>query len=106
MALELRIYNLQKQTSESGKEYTGRVLAFAPGQRGAIPAAAENPPFYVRDQRKGKQWIRLDARTLAEAKIEAEKVQHRLEARAKGVEAMEASDANQERLIVKIGYYL
>jgi integrase len=105
-ALELRIYNLQKQTSESGKEYTGRVLAFAPGQRGAIPAAAETAPFYVRDQRNGKQWIRLDARTLAEAKIEAEKIQHRLEARAKGVEVVEASDANQERLTVRIAHYL
>jgi hypothetical protein len=61
MALELMIYNLQKRTSSSGKEYTGRFTAFTPGQRGAIPAAAENPPFYVRDQRNGKQWIRLDA---------------------------------------------
>ena len=35
MALELTIYNRQTQTSKSGKEYIGYVVAFAPGQRGA-----------------------------------------------------------------------
>jgi integrase len=45
-------------------------------------------------------------RTLAEAKVEAEQVQHRLDAKARGVEIVEAADANQERLNVRIGHYL
>jgi hypothetical protein len=38
MALEISIYNRQKQTSASGKEYTSYALAFVPGQRGALAA--------------------------------------------------------------------
>jgi hypothetical protein len=38
MALEMTIYNRQPQTSRTGKQYIGYVVAFAPGQRGAIPA--------------------------------------------------------------------
>ncbi len=84
MALELTIYNRQAQTSKSGKQYIGYAVAFKPGQRGAIPAAAELPPFYVRDQRGGTQWLRLEARTLTEAKAEAQKQQHILQAKAHG----------------------
>jgi hypothetical protein len=72
MALEMTIYNRQTQISKSGKEYIGYVVAFAPGQRGAIHAAAERSPFYVRDQRGGQQWLRLEARTLVDAKTEAQ----------------------------------
>jgi integrase len=105
MALELRIYNRQKQTSKSGKEYIGYALAFAPGQRGAVPAAAEVPPFYIRDQRAGKQWTRLQARTLSDAKIEATKAQHVLEAVAQGVDVVSTTE-NRERLTTKIEIYL
>jgi len=106
MALEISIYNRQRQTSKRGKEYIGYALAFAPGQRGKLPEAAELPPFYVRDQRGGKQWIRLEARTLTDAKKEAEKQQHVLQAVAKGVEVVVASDENKERLTSKVVAYL
>jgi len=36
MPLQITIYNRQKLTSANGKEYIGRALAFAPGQRGAV----------------------------------------------------------------------
>ncbi len=106
MALEITIYNRQKQVSKSGKAYIGYVLAFAPGQRGKLPDTAGMAPFYVRDQRGGKQWIRLEARTLADAKVEAEKQQHVLQARAKGVEVVATTDENKERLISKVAAYL
>jgi integrase len=106
MALELTIYNRQAQTSRSGKQYIGYIVAFAPGQRGAIPAAAELPPFYVRDQRGGQQWLRLEARTLADAKTEAQKQQHILQARARGVEVVTAPDGNKERLTNTVAAYL
>ncbi len=106
MALELTIYNRQAQTSRSGKQYIGYAVAFAPGQRGAIPAAAELPPFYVRDQRGGQQWLRLQARTLVDAKAEAEKMQHILQAKARGVEVVTAPDGNKERLTSKVAAYL
>jgi integrase len=106
MALELTIYNRQTQTSRSGKQYIGYAVAFAPGQRGAIPAAAELPPFYVRDQRGGQQWLRLEARTLADAKTKAQKQQHILQAKARGVEVVTAPDGNKERLTNKVAAYL
>jgi integrase len=106
MALEISIYNRQKQTSASGKEYTSYALAFVPGQRGALVAAAELPPFYVRDQRGGKQWIRLEARTLQEAKTEAAQQQHVLQARANGVDVVSASGDSTERLTSKVDAYL
>src|SRR5437870_10257570 len=84
----------------------GYAVAFVPGQRGKLPEAAELPPFYVRDQRGGTQWIRLEARTLTDAKKEAEKQQHVLQAIAKGVEVVVASDENKERLTSKVAAYL
>ena len=106
MALELTIYNRRAQTSKSGKQYIGYAVAFKPGQRGAIPAAAELPPFYVRDQRGGTQWLRLEARTLTEAKAEAQKQQHILQAKAHGVEVVTPTDGNKDRLTNKVAAYL
>jgi len=106
MPLELTIYNRQTLTSKSGKEYIGYAVAFVPGQRGAIPAVAELPPFYVRDQRGGQQWLRLQARTLVDAKAEAEKMQHILQAKARGVEVVTPTDGNKERLTSKVAAYL
>ncbi len=106
MALELTIYNRRAQTSKSGKQYIGYAVAFKPGQRGAIPAAAELPPFYVRDQRGGTQWLRLEARTLTEAKAEAQKQQHILQAKAHGVEVVSPADGNNERLTNRVAAYL
>jgi hypothetical protein len=99
------IYNRQRQTSNTGKEYVGYVVAYAPGQRGALPAAAERPPFYVRDQRGGKQWIRLESRSLAEAKREAEQQQHILQAVANGVAVADAP-GDRPRLAAKVDEYL
>src|SRR5437016_8560611 len=106
MALEISIYNRQEKTSESGKTYIGYVVAFQPGQRGALPAAADVPPFYVRDQRGGTQWIRLEAETLADAKREAEKQQHVLRAVAKGVEVVSTPEEGKQRLAYKSAAYL
>jgi integrase len=106
MPLQITIYNRQKLTSASGKEYIGRALAFAPGQRGAVSDTCEQPPFYIRDQRGDKQWIRLDARTLAAAKTEAEKHQNIRQALARGVEVA-PSDAEQKlRLTSQVAVFL
>ncbi|MGC1493357.1 MAG: site-specific integrase [Candidatus Acidiferrum sp.] len=106
MALEISVYNRQEKTSKSGKTYIGYVVAYQPGQRGAIPAAAELPPYYVRDQRGGTQWIRLEALTLTDAKKEAEKQQHVLRAVAKGVQVVSTPDENKQRLAYKSTAYL
>jgi integrase len=107
MALELTIYNRQKLTNKSGKEYIGYAAAFAPGQRGAIPAANEIPPFYVREQHNGDTtWTRLQARTLQEAKTEALQAQAVREATARGIEVVQAGDENKERLTAKVAAYL
>jgi integrase len=106
MPLQISIYNRQKQISANGKEYVGRALAFAPGQRGAISDACEHPPFYIRDQRGDKQWVRLKARTLAEAKVEAEKQQHVLQALARGVEIAQADEDDKQRLTHQIAVFL
>jgi integrase len=104
--LRISIYNRQKQTSASGKEYVGRALAFAPGQRGAISDACDHPPFYIRDQRGDKQWIRLEAQNLADAKVEAEKQQHVLEAQARGVDIVQASEDEKPRLTTQVAVFL
>src|SRR5580704_1948473 len=106
MPLQISIYNRQKQTSANGKEYIGRALAFAPGQRGAISDACEHPPFYIRDQRGDKQWVRLEARNLAEAKVEAEKQQHILQALARGVEIAQANEDEKLRLTHQVAVFL
>ena len=107
MALELTIYNRQKLTSKSGKEYIGYAAAFTPGQRGAIPAANEIPPFYVREQHNGDTtWTRLQARTLQEAKTEALQAQAVREATARGIDVVQAGDENKERLTAKVAAYL
>jgi hypothetical protein len=105
-ALQISIYNRQKLTSQSGKEYIGRALAFAPGQRGSISDAAMQPPFYIRDQRGDKQWIRLEAKTLAEAKVEAEKQQHVLEAQARGVNIIQVDPDEKPRLTNQVAVFL
>src|ERR1039457_6700313 len=105
MSLEISIYNRQAQISKSGKTYMGYAVAFAPGQRGAIPAVAEAPPFYIRDQRGGQQWVRLSARTLVDAKIEAGQAQAVREATAQGVEVAK-TDGSKERLSTRIAVYL
>jgi hypothetical protein len=69
-----------------------------------LPAADELPPFYVRDQRGGKQWIKLESRSLADAKREAEQQQHVLQAIANGVVADAPSD--RPRLAAKVDEYL
>jgi integrase len=107
MPLELTIYNRQKLTSKSGKEYVGYAIAFTPGQRGAIPAACEMPPFYVREQHSGSTtWTRLQSRTLSDAKAEALQAQAVREAVSKGIDVVTNADENKERLTVKVAAYL
>jgi hypothetical protein len=99
--LEIIIYNRQQKISDKKKKsYVGYTSVFTPGQRGAVSEAAKVPPFYVRDQRGGQQWLRLQARELDDAKAEAEKMQHVLQAKAKGVEVLDPTDENKERLPV------
>jgi len=108
MALEITIYNRREQVSKtSGKPYMGYAVAFVPGQRGAIPVAAEQPPFYIREQHNGDTtWTRLQARTLTDAKAEAQKAQAVREAVAKGVEIAAPDNENKERLPSKVAAYL
>jgi Phage integrase SAM-like domain len=107
MALELTIYNRQKLKSKAGKEYIGYAIAFTPGDRGAVPDAAQQPPFYVREQRNGDTtWTRLQARTLPDAKVEALQAQAVRQAIAKGVEVIQPGDENKERLTTKVAAYL
>jgi integrase len=107
LALEIIIYNRQQKISDKKKKsYVGYTSVFTPGQRGAVSEAAKVPPFYVRDQRGGQQWLRLQARELDDAKAEAEKMQHILQAKAQGVEVLDAPDENKERLTNKVAAYL
>jgi len=105
MPLELSIYNRQEQTSKDGKKYVGRICVFAPGQSGRLSEADQLPPFYIRDQRGGKQWVRLAARTITEAKAEAQKAQDVMEAERKGVPIV-APNGQQSRLSIRIDEYL
>jgi hypothetical protein len=79
MALELTIYNRQTQTSRSGKEYIGYVVAFAPGQRGAILQPLNCPLSTSETSEAVSSGSELEARTLADAKTEAQKQQHILQ---------------------------
>jgi integrase len=106
MALEISIYNKQRKVSAAGKEYIARVCVFTPGQSGRLSDADQLPPFYIRDQRGAKQWIRLEARTISEAKTEAKKAQDILQAAAKGVPVALPDTDDGHRLATKIAAYL
>lgn len=106
MSLNISIYNMQTKVSASGKEYNARVCVFTPGQAGRLSDADQKPPFYIRDQKGGQQWIRLEARTITEAKIEAQKAQDVMEAAARGIIVANPADENPNRLKTKIAAYL
>ena len=108
MALEISIYNRQPKTSESGKTYVGYVCVFYPGQAGRLTGADQLPPFYIRDQRGGKQWIRLKARTIIDAKTEASgQAQDILQSEAKGLTVLEGQHLRDEnRLSHQVAAYL
>ena len=105
--LEMTIYNMQKKTSETGKEYNARVAVFIPGQSGRLSVTDRIPPFYVRDQKRltGQEWIRLAAKDVAAAKIEALDVQNRLSAIVNGV-AIASPSTESETLVSKVSEYL
>lgn len=105
MALQLSIYNLQTKTSHTGKEYKARVACFTPGQSGRLSEADQLPPFYIRDQRGETQWVRLEARTISEAKTEALKAQNVIDATAKGIQVV-APKGGETRLHATIETYL
>lgn len=107
--LKISIYNRQAQESKKtpGKTYIGYTRVFQPGQSGRLSPADQIPPFYIRDQRGGKQWLRLEAQTLTDAKAEAQKAQEVLEAEAKGLTVAEAQGLRDEaRLTTRIDAYL
>jgi integrase len=106
MALQISIYNKQQRTSASDKSYLARVCVFNPGQSGRLTEADQVPPFYIRDQKGGKQWIRLDARSIAEAKVEAAKAQDVMVAAAAGLDVLMPGSENGQRLTVRIAAYL
>jgi len=110
MALELDLYNRQPATSKSGKPYVGYTKIFSPGQSGRLTEADQKPPFYVRDYQKRldrREWILLDdARTIAEAKSVALKVQGILNAADAGITLPDAESKGTDRLETKIAEYL
>jgi integrase len=106
MPLEISIYNKQQRTSASGKSYLARVCVFTPGQSGRLTEADQVAPFYTRDQKGDKQWIRLDARTITEAKAEATKAQDVRAAVAAGVPVLAQAGKDGDRLTVRIAAYL
>jgi integrase len=106
MPLEISIYNKQQRTSATGKSYLARVCVFTPGQHGRLTEADQVAPFYIRDQKGDKQWIRLEARTITEAKTEAAKAQDVLTAVAAGVPVLAPGGKDGERLTARIAAYL
>jgi integrase len=109
VALELSLYNRQTHASKKnpGKTYIGYVCVWSPGQSGRLSDADQRAPFYIRDQRGGKQWIRLEARTITEAKDEAKKAQDILQAESKGLTVAESQGLKDEnRLTTRILAYL
>lgn len=107
--LKISIYNRQTQESKKtpGKTYIGYTCVFQPGQSGRLTEADQLPPFYIRDQRGGKQWVRLEAQTLAQAKAEALKAQEIMEAEKKGLTVAEGQELRDEnRLTTRIHVYL
>jgi integrase len=80
------IYNRQELVSEkTGKTYIGRGIAYN-GRAGKPSEAQTKPPFYVRITESGKQtWYHLKAQSLADAKVEAEKMEDTFRASAAGV---------------------
>jgi integrase len=109
MALELSLYNRQTQESKKtpGTTYIGYVCVWQPGQSGRLSEADQLPPFYIRDQRGGKQWVRLDAQTLTQAKAEALKAQDIMKAERKGLTVAEGQELRDEnRVSTRIAAYL
>lgn len=100
------IYNRQERTSASGKTHKQYVLVFSPGQRGKLAEAALVPPFYIRHQNGDRQWIRLEARSIEDAKAEALQARHEREAVSKGVEVTTAASDDKQRLASRVAEYL
>jgi integrase len=103
MALELSIYNRQTLTSKTtNKTYQGYACVFTPGQSGRLSEADQVGPFYIRDQKGGKQWLRLEARTIGDAKTEAIQAQTSM---AAGIPVVSSSEDGQ-KLTSRIAVYL
>lgn len=105
--LKISIYNRQELSSKSGKTYIGYACVWRPGQAGRLTDAEQKPPFYIRDQRGSKQWIKLAAQTITEGKAEAKQAQDILDAEQKGLTVAESEGLKDEnRLTVKIAKYI
>jgi integrase len=71
-----------------------------------LSEADQLPPFYIRDQKGGKQWIRLEARDIGAAKKEASSAQNVRTAIAAGVPVVPLDSENGQKLKHRIAAYL
>jgi integrase len=99
------IYNRQERTSKNGKTNKQYVLVFTPGQHGKLAGASLVPPFYIRYQNGDRQWVRLEARSIEEAKIESQQAREVQEAIRKGIAVAEPVE-DQARLAHQVAVFL
>jgi integrase len=99
------IYNRQERTSKNGKTNKQYVLVFTPGQHGKLAGASLVPPFYIRFQNGDRQWVRLEARSIEEAKIESQQVREVQEAIRKGIAVAEPVE-DKARLAHHVAVFL
>jgi hypothetical protein len=99
------IYNRQERTSKSGKTNKQYVLVFTPGQHGKLAGAALLPPFYIRYQNGDRQWVRLEARSIEDAKVESQQARSVQDAVRKGIAVAEPAE-DQARLTRQVAVFL
>jgi integrase len=99
------IYNRQERVSKAGKTSKQYVLVFAPGQHGKLAGASLVPPFYIRYQNGDRQWVRLEARSIEDAKIESQQARDVQDAVRKGIAVVDPVE-DQARLIHQVAVFL
>src|ERR1700733_1009319 len=99
------IYNRQNRTSQSGTTRKQYVLIFTPGQHGKLAGASLVPPFYIRYQNGDRQWVRLEARSIEDAKIESQKARGVQDAVRKGIAVVDPVE-DQARLTHQVAVFL
>ena len=99
------IYNRQERTSKAGKTSKQYVLVFTPGQHGKLAGASLVPPFYIRYQNGDRQWVRLEARSIEDAKTESQKAREVRDAVRKGIAVVDPVE-DQARLTHQVAVFL
>lgn len=99
------IYNRQDRTSKAGKTSKQYVLIFTPGQHGKLAGASLVPPFYIRYQNGDRQWVRLEARSIEDAKVESQKAREVQDAVRKGIAVADPVE-DQARLTRQVAVFL